>query len=507
MFYSIIVLLIGAISVLYLYVKKKFSFWEENGVSFERPAFLVGNLQLRNQKIHFDLQIANYYKKAKQQNNHFPFYGLYFFLRPVIVVTDLKFARSILIKDFNKFPNRGTYYNEKDDPLSAHLFNVEATKWRDLRSKLTPAFTSGKMKLMFPIIVSVVEKLVNCINRTIELDNEIEIRDIFGRFTTDVIGNCAFGIECNSLKDPNTPFRLMGKKLFDEPKLTATHRIVIKLCHKLAKFFRIRGHYKDVTDFFYNVVRETVEYRLKNNIHRNDFMDLLIQLKSDESINENDENKTDKLTLTEIAAQAFVFFMAGFETTSMALSYAFYELAQEENLKIQEKARNEIERVLEKHDGHLSYESLADMQYLDQILNESLRKYPPVSSLVRFANEDYQYDDLPFKIPKHCMVMISVYGIHHDPEYYNDPEKFIPERFSPGKVEKRPACSFIPFGDGPRNCIGLRFGILQAKIALALLLKNFKFSTCERTDAMPLEFSLKKMFLSPKNEIWLKINR
>lgn len=102
-------------------------------------------------------------------------------------------------------------------------------------------------------------------------------------------------------------------------------------------------------------------------------------------------------------------------------------------------------------------------------------------------------------------LIIPVYGIHHDPDIYEQPEVFNPNRFSAEEVKKRPPCSFLAFGDGPRNCIGLRFGMMQARIGLVTLLKNFEFSTCHRTDPMPVEFSPTKFLLTPPNGVWLKI--
>lgn len=499
---SFLLVVIGLLTVGYFYVKKKFSYWARFGVPFDEPKFPFGNLKLRGKRDNFSLRLAEFYKKGRKTG--FPFFGLYFFLRPVILAVDLEFVRTVLIKDFNVFADRGTYYNEKDDPLSAHLFNLKADKWRVLRSKLTPTFTSGKMKFMFPTIVSVAEEFVDCLKQMTKDDNEIEIRDVLGRFTTDVIGSCAFGIHCNSLKDPNATFRMMGKKVFDVPKLSGPMRSFIVSFPRLALWLGVRSEHKDVSDFFMKIVSETIEYREKNNVRRNDFMDLLIQLKN-EGVLKGESSNVGKLTLNEIAAQAYVFFLAGFETSSTTLTYVFYELAQEKNKHMQDKARNEIQTVLDRHNGQLTYESLSEMHYLEQIINESLRKYPPAGVHIRVVGEDYQYEDLKFKLAKNARIIIPAYGIHHDPEYYENPEEFIPERFEPEEVKKRPTCSFIPFGDGPRNCIGLRFGILQAKIGLMMLLKHFKFTTCDRTDPMPLEFSVQKFVLSPKDGIWLGI--
>lgn len=100
--------------------------------------------------------------------------------------------------------------------------------------------------------------------------------------------------------------------------------------------------------------------------------------------------------------------------------------------------------------------------------------------------------------------MIPAYAIHHDPEYYPDPEKFIPERFEPEQVKSRPNCTFLPFGDGPRNCIGLRFGMLQARVGLITLLKSFEFSASSKT-TIPLKISAKHLVLSPTDGLWLNV--
>ncbi|XP_055312119.1 cytochrome P450 6a8-like [Sitodiplosis mosellana] len=488
--------LTALICLAFFYVKRKFNYWKRNGVPFVVPKFPFGNLQVIQRKDHLSQRLATFYRERKQDA---PMLGIYFFLSPVLLVNDLDLIRHIFIKDFQYFQNRGTFYNEKHDPLSAHLFNVDYEKWRPLRSKLTPTFTSGKMKFMFGTIVSVANEFVECLNKTIQVDCEIEVNEWLGRFTTDVIGTCAFGIECNSLKDPNAKFRQMGKKVFDQPKLGAFERMLIITCKSLAKLLRIRIHHTDVTDFFLKIVAETVAFRENNNVQRNDFMSLLIDLK-------NAKKEEDRLTINEIAAQAFVFFLAGFETSSTTLTYCLYELALEKNKHIQDEARREIFAVLEKHNGQLTYEAVNDMVYVDQIINEALRKHPPASNLARIATKNYKVPNSDYTIPEGMFVLVPVYAIHHDPDYYENPEEFDPTRFSPEQVKQRQSCCFIPFGDGPRNCVGIRFGMLQARIGLAILLQNFEFSTCSRTQ-IPIKYSPKKLVLSPENGTWLKVNK
>lgn len=365
MFINVLLVLLSLPIIAYLYVKRKYSFWADHGVPFIEPRFPLGNLKLTGRKRHFSLRMAGFYEEMKKKK--MPFAGLYFIFRPIVLTTDVKFVQTVLIKDFHHFEERGLFYNPKSDPLSANLFNLESDKWKALRSKLSPTFTSGKMKFMFPTIVDVANEFVDCLSNVLRDGNEVEIRDLLGRFTTDVIGTCAFGIECNCLKDPNAKFRLMGKKTFEEPKSTATERLLMTLSKRFSRFLGLRVHHKDVTDFFLNSVKETIEYREKNNVQRKDFMDLLIRLKNDETHKEEG-----RLTVTEIAAQAFVFFLAGFETSSTTLTFALYELCQPNNEHIQDRARAEIDDVLAKYDGQLTYEGLNEMPYIDQIINGTL---------------------------------------------------------------------------------------------------------------------------------------
>lgn len=140
------------------------------------------------------------------------------------------------------------------------------------------------------------------------------------------------------------------------------------------------------------------------------------------------------------------------------------------------------------------------------IFVESLRKHPPASNLARVATKDYKVPNSHFTIPKGMLVLVPVYGIHHDPDIYENPEEFDPNRFSPEQIQQRPSGSFLPFGDGPRNCIGLRFGMLEARIALVKLLQNFKFTTCTRTQ-IPVKYHKTKLVITPENGMWLKLQK
>lgn len=340
----------------YLYVKYKYKFWTRRKIPFIEPKFPFGNIKGLGKTKHSSHLIANFYTKLKTQGD---FGGIFFFLEPVVLVLNLDFLKTIFIKDFNFFTYRGLFYNEKE-PLSLNLLAIEGQRWKNLRAKLTPTFSSGKMKIMLPAIIKVAGQFRECLMENLSKNPEVEMRDLFGRFTTDVIGNCAFGLDCNSLKDPDSEFRKMGNKAFDSSPNNGFKRQFMRSFRSLSRILGFKSFHEDVSAFFMKVVKDTVRYREENNIQRNDFMDLLIKIK-------NNGNFDDTLTVGEIAAQALLFFLAGFETSSTTLTYCLYELAL--NQDIQEKARSEIKRVFGNHKGKISYESVLEMNYLDQIIN------------------------------------------------------------------------------------------------------------------------------------------
>lgn len=368
MIVELILGLITIFAVIYVYIKLKFSYWKRLGVPYVEPSFPFGNIQGFTKKMHSSQQFSNYYNEFKQKSK-FGFGGIYFFVDPVIVPTSLEFLKSIFVKDFPYFHDRTFYYNEKDDPISAHLTAIDGQKWRTLREKLSPTFTSGKLKGMFPSIVSIGENLKDVLNKMIEEDPNVMIKALLVRFTSDIIGSCAFGIDCNSLKNPDAEIYQTVMKIGRVQKHSFVVRLMTFSYPNLMRFFRVKVFPEFMSQFFYNLVKDIVEHREKNSINRNDFMNQLIQLKNTGTL-KNDAGKIEKLgylTFGEVVAQSFVFFLGGFETSSTTLMFCLYELAV--NQEVQDKARKEILETLEKYDDKITYESLSEMNYLEQCIN------------------------------------------------------------------------------------------------------------------------------------------
>ncbi|RZC38626.1 p450 domain containing protein [Asbolus verrucosus] len=479
-------------SVVTVFFKRSFQYWSRKHLPHPHPTIPFGNLpNPYKDGESIGVFLAHLYKEMKKVDpKHCGFYA---FAKPCYCVFDLDYVKNVLSKDFQYFVDRGIYYNEKDDPISAHLFAIGGRKWQNLRKKLTPTFTSGRMKMMFQSLLKCENSLYEAMEDFCEKSEAVDIKEVLGCFTTDIIGSCAFGLDCNSFKDKESPFPKYGRKIFESTRLRSLLNSFSVSFPNLSRVLKIRQIPKDVGEFFTKIVTESVRYREETSFFRKDFLQLLIELKNARI-----------LTIQEIVAQSFVFFAAGFETSSTTMTFALYELAK--NQRIQERLREEIEQVLRKHRGEISYESIQEMKYMNQVVDETLRKYPPIPFITRECIRDYKLPAENIIIEKGTSVFIPILGIHHDEEYYPDPEIFDPERFSEDNRRIRHQYAHIPFGQGPRICIGSRFGLMETKIGLTSILKHFKLSVNSKTRE-PLMMSPQSFILAAVGDVWLNAKK
>nr|QZM07449.1 cytochrome P450 monooxygenase [Lasioderma serricorne] len=486
--------LIGIFVALFIvvltYYKWSFKHWERKKLPYLEPKFPLGCIPKKRMRVG-DI-VMEWYKEIKRRGHKHG--GAFLHYRPVYIPVDPDYIKNILIKDFQHFTDRGLFHDEKTDPLSAHLFNMDGPQWKYLRGKLTPTFSSGKMKMMFDTLVQCTGPFLEAMDKFASGCKPIDIKELLSCFTTDVIGSCAFGIDCNSFADGNCEFRRHGANVFKpRSKFWEFKRFLRNELPKLGALLRLRALEDDDYNFFMNMVAETIEYREKNSVERSDFMQLLIGLMKGQGLNFN-----------QIAAQAFVFFIAGFETSSTTMTFAMYEMAV--NPDMQRRVREEVKEVLGRHEGRFTYEGLGEMTYLQQVIDETLRKHSPAELSVRFCSKDYLIPNTDVVVDKGTRVFVPIKGLHMDEEYFPEPEKFDPERFNAENKSKIKAGTYLPFGDGPRNCIGLRFGLMQTKVGLAVLLKNYHFTLNEKT-VQPLKMVINTFIPTTEGGIWLNATK
>ncbi|XP_024874731.1 probable cytochrome P450 6a13, partial [Temnothorax curvispinosus] len=191
-------------------------------------------------------------------------------------------------------------------------------------------------------------------------------------------------------------------------------------------------------------------------------MNLLIQLMEKGYV--DDDKKTTDVT-------------SGFETSTATATFALYELAHHRD--IQDKVHKEIDETLTKHD--LTYDAMNEMPYLTKVINETLRKYPPLPMLNHICTKNINLPTTNIHLPKGTSIFIPILRLHWDPSIYPDSDKFDPERFNADEKARMHPYAYLPFGEGPRICIGARFGHVQTKVGLVSLLFKYKFKPHSQT--------------------------
>lgn len=497
--------LILLISGLYIYYKLSvFSYWRNKGVYNVEPTFLTGNILplLIGAKSN-----AEFFKNIYEQHKQHRLFGVYMLHWPCLIVTDPDLIRDVLAKEFTNFHDRGVYCNPEIDPLSSNLFQLSGKTWRQLRVKMTATFTSGKLKQIFPIMNETGDTLNKFFDRKAELKESVDVKDVFSRYTLDIIMTSVFGVYCDSLNDPNNEFRYWAKKIFEPRPLWNG---LAFFAPGVYDFFRMPFTRRSLIKFFTTLCRDIIEQRQSHDIVRKDFMNLLIQLINDgyldadgDSINQKTDPNTapNKLTVKDAAAQAYFFFLAGFETSSTTAMYCLYELAKHQDM--QDKVRDEIRTVVKKHGG-ITYNGLSEMLYLQKVISETMRKYPTLSMLNRICTNETKLETSDVTIPAGTRIIIPVYGLHWDPKIFPEPEKFDPERFSEENIKSRHSYAYLPFGEGPRICIGLRFGMVQVKVALINTLLNHRVKPTPNTPDT-FEYLSGSPLLIPKGGVHLNV--
>ncbi|XP_060535691.1 cytochrome P450 6a2-like [Cylas formicarius] len=500
----LIVFLIPILSfVAYFYIKYRYSYWSKRGVTQIEPEFPYGNLKetiLKRRTIDQNLTLLrNKFKQLNQKHG-----GIYLFSTPIWIPVSPDMIKNILQKDFHHFTDHYIYYDEKE-VLTNNIFHMEGDKWKQMRTKLSPAFTSGKMKQMFDIVYALGQALEQLVDEMYsDSKKPFCIRETIACFSTDVIANCAFGLDPKCMENPDAELRVHGRKIFEPRNLKSF--LEQFLPWKLLAFLGYTFLPSDSSKFFHEMVKNIVEFREKNHVHRNDFVHFLLQLKNKgRMLNDGDISKTNEgvITMNDLAASMFVIFAGGFETSATTTTFMLYELAR--NQDVQNKIREEIRNIVRNDpEGKLTYEGLQEMHYTQKCIDESLRMYPPSGLLLRKCTKTYKVPDSDAIIEKGTQVFVPVMAVQRDPDIYPDPDTFNPENFSEENKAKREQISWMPFGEGPRQCIGLRFGYMQVKIALAALLRNHRYTLNPLTPET-FTYLVDSLSLATKEEIYLDV--
>ncbi|XP_046572926.1 cytochrome P450 3A19-like [Haliotis rubra] len=354
------------------------------------------------------------------------------------------------------------------------------------------------------------KKLTKNFVRAAENGEVVDLKQYFGAFTMDAIGSTAFGIDIDSQNDFNNSFITETKKVFDNAFLANPAVLVITLFPELTPLMKMLGMHavpKSTKKFFTQAVTEMIKQRRsepkEERARRVDFLELMLNAEDDADdhhgakvSDEATEKSDNTLTMDEVIGQAFVFFLAGYETTASTLHFIGYILATHPD--VQDRLVEEVASVL--GDEEPDYDNIHGLVYMDRVINETLRLYPVVPAVNRYISKTTTIKGWTF--PKGAFVNIPIVIMHRNPEIYPEPKKFKPERWE--KTSEINPMLYQPFGHGPRQCIGMRLALIEVKVALVNLIRNIRFVRLEDTPDELTEFVTTGVF-APKKPIKLKV--
>lgn len=323
------------------------NYWSKRGVLCEKPHYLFGNLKELEESKNLSTIHNEFYKKYKPSNNYL---GFFFYLKPAFVVFDLDVAKNILIRDFSNFTSKFRYLNERHDPLTATLLNLQGAKWQQLRKDLTVAFTPRKVKASFQRVYEEATKLGDYIETSHRKEDEfvVDVRELIVRHITNIASRFCLGIDSNSLESDvfyHKALDILGSSTNFYIKIA---RALICSFPRFFAKFRIKIISKDMDRFLMNTVREVLKIR-EDNV---DFMSVFLRMRN--------------VTVEKISAQVYSLSEATLATTSTTLCMILYELALNED--IQEKLRMEIFEFFDDIQGDCNYANIKECQYLQQVI-------------------------------------------------------------------------------------------------------------------------------------------
>jgi len=439
-----------------------------------------------------------------------------------------------------------------------NIFLMQPANWKRVRTVITPAFTTGKLKGLIPTFNACTNDLCSVIEREfVAKGRDVPLKDLCGRMALSQIAKAGFSLDVDVYGDIDSQQRreqmadryeekLSESELFVKNARTAFKDVMVTwknilfgLCPvTISLFERLTAidifstppqlYFRDFLSRLYDQRKRQQETTQSiPSLTPIDLFQLLMDSVDEEEEGETvaaiaaedadivdsgwwgsvrQDRKKKVISKMELLSQSFVLLVAGFDTTGSAMHFLIYLLAL--HPEVQDRLREEIVEVagpwedgagafglflnflknfktqIPTLSGDITYDHTARMHYLEAVIMETLRLYPIAPRTSRECTSPITVGGIAFTEGQ--MVGVPIYAIHHDERYYPQPEEFHPERFLPEARAARDPLTYLPFGVGPRNCIGKRFAEFEIRVAMAVLFRRLKFEKVEGTPELPL---------------------
>ncbi|KAK7869522.1 hypothetical protein R5R35_002296 [Gryllus longicercus] len=470
----------------------RYGYWRRRGVPAHRPLPLVGSFL---DAVLFRKTVGEVYRDIYRQFSGQPACGYFKCLQPALLLRDPELVGTVLVKDFSSFKDNDIYMPSDIDPMFGRSpFSEKGDKWKLVRGQLTSTFTPARMRGLKEQLIQTTEEISDYLKNESNREAGIDVKKMAAMAATDAVALCMLGVRGNALRDKASEFGGMCRFLLDAGLWDSINIIIFLLLPSLSHVLRIRFVPESVAQFFRKVVREATEVRQKSGLNNPDYLQLSIAVRE----------KYPEFTEEDAAAHACMFFMDGFEPTSTTLALALYHVALDG--AVQTRAAAEVDAVLAQHEGRLDYDAAQDLKYLDMIVCETLRMYPPLRSLDRVCTQRYELSlgAGSVQLEPGTPVVVPVHALHHDARFYPQPERWQPERFDEEQRAARPKYTFLPFGEGPRICVGQRYATTVIKLALATVLRDYRLEPRPDTPRAVSHDLNSAFYLAPRETLRLR---
>ena len=448
MWVEIIALLFILFLLFYRMITKNFDKWEKAGIAFKPGHFPYGSVNVFKEKKNFSQFVIDMSKEFKDER----FFGWFMFGKPMLMIHDVELVKKIKVADFNHFVDphddntakTARMGGDMDRLMNHNVGSAKGEEWKDVRSSLTPIFTSGKMKHMLKFVVDVSKGLLTEMEKQTE-KGEFELKEVTGKFSLDALATCAFGLDFDSFgSESSNAFVHYASDVFKQDIWTAMLFLkFIPGVGKLFEIFNINLQKPKSVKFFKEIVTKTLKQRAETGQRRNDMIDMMLDIINDiekdkEEEAENDQYHQDiklshkkrrKMTEHDVISNLIILLMVGYDTTGMTLAFILFALA--ENEEVQEKLQQEVDEAWEDAGGVFpDYAKIQTLPYTEMVIYEALRFYSPIIMTIRSCTEDYAVPGSNLILKKNDMLAFNADHYHRDPKHWSHPDVFYPEHWT-----------------------------------------------------------------------------
>ncbi|KAJ6641019.1 Cytochrome P450 3A24 [Pseudolycoriella hygida] len=490
--------------------RKQMKIFESLGIPGPKPNILFGNA----------IEIAKHGSNQmfpKWTRKFGPIVGFFLGGRPQVLISDVDLIRQVLITDFHVFTDRQIVVPGGIHPQNQMKNTVPWSKgndWKRIRSQFIPLLSSSKVRKLEDVIMPFILNMRSKIDQELKFDGEMNIAPI--------LQDASFLIGVKSLTGINVSTNLLSyemKSLYKaiqsnlQRSVLAMAMVLFPSLTFIAYPLRVwweslRLKMKWSTEgVCLNATKEIIRLRKETKIESNDLLQSMLSLENDagmEMLSSDDmtyqrwtKSRTFNFSEDDIAANAFLLLFAAFETTSSTLQFTISNLVR--NQDVQNELRSELQNQIRLNDGLENLAAISKVPLLQYVIKETLRMFPPASpGTSRVAQEDYELKG--HHVPKGTGIFISVMSVHYDPQLWPEPYKFQPRRFE-GEYNQ---LAFLPFGAGPRVCIGIHFALVELQLILAHLILRYRFEPTAQTSER-IEITESNITIYPKNGVNCKV--